>query len=118
MSVTLQTLEMTPEEFECCKDVVRRMAYFNWVDAGRPECGQLEFWLKAQREWIEQSYVPHRTFDGTRPPLNEQCAAGSAGTNELEPQAESNRMPGVGQHSIGRFVKQNSPFFQDRIHRR
>ena len=39
MSVTLETLELTPEEFENCKDVVRRMAYFNWLDAGCPELG-------------------------------------------------------------------------------
>ena len=66
MTVTLETLELTPEELNSSKDVARKMAYFNWLDAGCPEGGQLELWLKAERQWIEQSYVPDRPLDGTR----------------------------------------------------
>jgi hypothetical protein len=67
MSVMLETLEMTPQELVSCKDIVHRMAYFRWLDAGCPDRGQLEFWLDAQREWIARNYVPHRSLDGTRP---------------------------------------------------
>lgn len=67
MPATLVTLELTPEELELCRKAVRKMAYFKWLDAGRPDWGELEFWLQAEREWIERNYVPHRTFDGTRP---------------------------------------------------
>jgi hypothetical protein len=67
MTVTLDTLELTPAELESCKDVVRRMAYFNWLNSGRPDNRQLDCWLLAEREWIEQYYVPDRPCDGTRP---------------------------------------------------
>jgi len=66
MTVTLDTLELTPEELECCKQVVEQMAYFHWLDAGCPDEGDLEFWLQAEREWIEHMYVPDRPLDGVR----------------------------------------------------
>jgi hypothetical protein len=66
MTVTLETLELTPEERSSRKDALQRRAYFNWVEAGCPDCRQLEFWLQAECEWIENDYVPHRTWDGTR----------------------------------------------------
>ncbi len=67
MTVTLETLEMTAEELACCRDAVQKSAYLRWLDAGCPESGGLEFWLQAEREWIEKCYVPHRLLDGTRP---------------------------------------------------
>jgi hypothetical protein len=67
MTATLETLELTPQELDSCKQAVRKMAYKLWLDAGRPECGQVDFWLAAERDWIESNYVPHRTFDGLRP---------------------------------------------------
>ena len=67
MSATLETLELTPEELESCREAVRKMAYCKWLDAGRPDSGELDFWVEAEREWIERNYVPHRTLDGTRP---------------------------------------------------
>ena len=66
MSVTLETLEMTPPEREACRDAVRKRAYFNWLDAGCPDCREFEFWLAAERNWIEHNYVPHRTLDPER----------------------------------------------------
>jgi hypothetical protein len=67
MTVTLDTLELTPAELECCKDIVRRMAYFNWLDAGCPDGQELDCWLLAERAWIEHFYVPDRPYDGARP---------------------------------------------------
>jgi hypothetical protein len=67
MSVSLESLEMGPQELQSCRDAVQKMAYFNWLDAGCPASGQLEFWLKAQRDWIEHNYVPRRALDGSRP---------------------------------------------------
>jgi len=76
MSVTLVTLELTPQELESCKDAVHKMAYFNWVDAGCPNGNQLEFWLAAEQAWIQRNYVPRRTLDGTRrQPADEPQAA-------------------------------------------
>ena len=74
MSVTLETLELTRLELESAKNAVRKLAYFNWLDAGCPEFGELEFWLKAEREWIQRDYVPHRTVDGTRSQPNAELA--------------------------------------------
>jgi hypothetical protein len=36
MTVTLVTLELTPDELESSRDTVRKMAYFNWLNAGCP----------------------------------------------------------------------------------
>ncbi len=91
MSATLETLEMTFQELESCKDAVRKMAYFNWLDAGCPESGQLEFWLKAQREWIERNYVPHRTFDGTRPQPKDESPVAPASEDRQEPGPSTSR---------------------------
>ena len=67
MSVTLETLEMTPQERELCLEAVRKMAYRKWRDSGQPDSPALDYWLQAQREWIENYYVPHRALDGTPP---------------------------------------------------
>lgn len=60
MTVTLNQLDMTPDEAASDHAVVERMAYFNWLNAGRPPGRCLEFWLAAEREWIERCYVPRR----------------------------------------------------------
>ena len=65
MAVTLESLELTPEEREARRDIIRRMAYFNWLNAGCPQGDELTFWAKAEREWLEHSFVPHREWDGT-----------------------------------------------------
>jgi hypothetical protein len=36
-----------------CERLVRERAYFLWVDAGRPEGRDLEFWLDAERRFKE-----------------------------------------------------------------
>lgn len=84
MFVTLETLELTPEELAICKDAVHKMAYLKWVDAGCPDQGQLEFWLQAEREWIEHNYVPHRTLDGSRPRPDGEPWGDSASENPRE----------------------------------
>lgn len=85
MSATLETLEMTAQELESCTDAVRKMAYVIWLEAGQPEGKQLEFWLQAERQWIERSYVPHRTLDGTRPDGNQAMAQSRVAEDEKKP---------------------------------
>jgi hypothetical protein len=75
MTAALETLDLTPEELTSSKDAVQRMAYFDWIDAGCPESGELEFWLKAEHRWIEHNYVPHRSLDGARPKSDSQPVA-------------------------------------------
>ena len=60
MTVNLETLELTAEERERCRDIVRKLAYLKWSDAGRPESLALDWWLPAEREWIQNCYVPNR----------------------------------------------------------
>lgn len=85
MPVTLETLELTPQKLESCKEAVHRMAYFNWLNAGCPSGNQLEFWVQAEQEWIQHNYVPHRMLDGIRPQPDGQSSAVSAGENRQEP---------------------------------
>ncbi len=67
MSVRLDTLEMTPAQYEAALASVRRLAYEKWLDAGQPCCDGGAFWLEAEREWIEHYYVPPRA------PLTSPC---------------------------------------------
>jgi len=67
MSAKLETLVQTPEQRGRTQEVVRKMAYFNWLEAGRPEQRDLEFWLNAERAWIEHDYVPARDLHKTQP---------------------------------------------------
>jgi hypothetical protein len=36
------------------------LAYLKWEAAGRPFDGSTQFWLEAERHWIEYEYTPHR----------------------------------------------------------
>lgn len=92
MTATLDTLELTPAGLESSRDVVRRMAYFNWLNAGCPDGQQLDSWLLAEREWIEHCYVPSRPCDGTRPPeatppaaVADSASGGEASLKESRP---------------------------------
>ncbi len=67
MSAKLETLPQSPEQRGRTEEVVRKMAYFNWLEAGRPEKRDLEFWLNAERVWIEHDYVPVRDPNKTQP---------------------------------------------------
>jgi hypothetical protein len=87
MTVTLESLELGAEELEACRDTVHKMAYFNWLDAGCPHDRQLEFWLKAERDWIERCYVPTRTLDGSRPQTVRSAAAAAGRKRSLVPSA-------------------------------
>jgi hypothetical protein len=60
MSLSLETLELLPEELEAVKEKVRRLAYRHWEAAGSPPNEALRFWLQAEQEWIEHEYTPHR----------------------------------------------------------
>jgi hypothetical protein len=61
--LTLDSLELDPHELEVSREAVRRLAYWKWQRAGCPPGDGLEFWLAAEREWIERYYVPHREPD-------------------------------------------------------
>ncbi len=66
MTVTLETLELNVEQYRNTKDAVRRMAHSKWIEAGRPDGDKEEYWLEAEREWIERCYVPDRSVFGRR----------------------------------------------------
>lgn len=59
-TITLDSLELTAEERRRCQEAIRCMAYEKWVRAGQPDGDGREFWMQAEREWIERCYVPHR----------------------------------------------------------
>ncbi len=58
MSTTIHDLEMTSEEFAFSENAIKKSAYFKWNAAGSPNDRALEFWLEAEREWIEGYYPP------------------------------------------------------------
>jgi hypothetical protein len=61
MPVTLETLDLAPEKLEWARGEVRKLAYQKWVDAGQPPGTEADFWLAAERQWIERVYVPERS---------------------------------------------------------
>lgn len=63
MKPTLETLDLSPEEREVARATVRAIAYVKWLNSGRPDGDHPEFWVEAEREWIEHSYVPDRSFN-------------------------------------------------------
>jgi DUF2934 family protein len=54
------------------EDEVRRRAYELWEQYGRPEGGEEEFWLKAEREIYEQ-----KGFDRTTPERSQSASHGT-----------------------------------------
>ena len=84
MTVTLETLEMNPDERNSGREAVQKMAYFNWLNAGYPAGGELDFWLHAEHEWIEHNYVPNRTLDGKRPQPVDPATTGAAKNDRPE----------------------------------
>jgi hypothetical protein len=83
MTVTLKSLELSPERLEALREFIGKAAYFKWVHAGRPPGDGFEFWLEAEREYLERCYVPSRPLDGSRPPM------GRSNTPEIPPAAQS-----------------------------
>jgi hypothetical protein len=63
MSISLDSLLLTPEELATALRQVRESAYFKWEALGRPANRELDIWCAAEREWIAISYVPHRPGD-------------------------------------------------------
>jgi hypothetical protein len=61
MAVTLESLELDAEKLEWAREEVRKLAHQKWVEAGQPGDGHTDFWLLAEREWIERVYVPDRS---------------------------------------------------------
>lgn len=60
MNITLESLDLTPQELETARDRIRELAYVKWKDAGCPAEDSLKLWSLAEREWIAREYVPHR----------------------------------------------------------
>ena len=56
----LDTLILTEEEYQIAQAHIRDAAYFQWIGAGCPLDRCIDFWLAAEREWIEYCYVPDR----------------------------------------------------------
>lgn len=59
-TVSLESLELTPDELARSREAIRQMAYENWLNAGRLAGDGLQYWLQAEQNWIENCYVPHR----------------------------------------------------------
>ena len=72
MQPCLDTLVLTEDEQEAAKQTIRESAYSRWQTAGCPEDGALSFWLEAEFEWIEYSYVPDR-YPVTARPNRQLC---------------------------------------------
>jgi hypothetical protein len=60
MTVTLESLQLDEAQLQACKEAVRKLAYFKWLEAGCPQHSELEFWVQAERDWIAHCYVPRR----------------------------------------------------------
>ncbi len=58
--LSIERLFLTNEDRKHARQQVRELAYFKWLEAGRPENRSVEFWKAAEREWIEYFYVPRR----------------------------------------------------------
>jgi hypothetical protein len=79
MSISLDSLLLTPEELETALRQVREMAHVKWEAVGRPMNRELDIWCDAEREWIAHYYVPHRLGD------ERENAVGSPPTGALGP---------------------------------
>ena len=66
MDLCLDSLILTDQELQTAKNQVQELAYRKWQQAGSPEDEAQKFWLEAEREWIEQYYVPHRYPDSEK----------------------------------------------------
>ena len=64
MQLCLESLLLTSSELRAARKEVRKMAYFKWEQAGRPEDDADRFWREAELEWIEYHYVPDRYSNG------------------------------------------------------
>ena len=65
MTATLESLEIPADKLPICQDEIRKLAYFKWLAAGCPPGQDADFWRRAEYEWIEFQYVPHRSRMGT-----------------------------------------------------
>lgn len=61
MAVSLESLDLDPEKLDWAREEVRKLAYQKWLVANRPPESDADFWLLAEREWIERIYVPDRS---------------------------------------------------------
>ena len=61
MELSIELLELSPEELETARERVRALAYRKWCEAGCPADDSEFYWHEAERQWIEHEYIPHRT---------------------------------------------------------
>jgi hypothetical protein len=74
MSISLDSLLLTPQELEAALRQVRELANSKWEAVGRPADRELDFWCAAEREWIAYCYVPHRLGDDRERALGSSTA--------------------------------------------
>jgi hypothetical protein len=67
MNITLEALDLSPEDLEVVRGRIRELAYEKWQAAGCPEDDSLHFWRLAEQQWVEHEYVPHRDDLDLRP---------------------------------------------------
>lgn len=58
MAVTLESLPMCAGHLDAARTRVQELAYCMWQDAGCPAGRELEFWLAAEKYWVEHEFVP------------------------------------------------------------
>jgi len=63
VSTNIEKLELTPAELASCRAKISDLAYRKWIEAGCPCNRSSEFWLEAEKDWVERHYVPHRFFE-------------------------------------------------------
>ena len=72
MSITIESLQLSPEQLEYCRVQVRTLAFKKWQEAGCLAGRAVNYWLEAEAEWIGSCYVPDRPYDGKRPNTAQQ----------------------------------------------
>ena len=60
MKTYLNSLVLTKEHLQAARQQIEQLAYFKWQQAGCPEGADVEYWLEAEREWIQYQYTPDR----------------------------------------------------------
>jgi hypothetical protein len=63
MCVSLENIELLPEQRDSARRQIRERAYERWSKDGSPPSDGIVYWLDAEREWIGRNYVPPRPLE-------------------------------------------------------